>query len=111
MQWTYVTQLDVHTCMARLTNPNIGLVDELNFFRLEVTKLSDSQLYMIYKGRRFTKDRRTAYYVSVVPDGVSPGTRITMEFKRELFNIPLPATPVTEQDEFLKLAINASRLA
>ena len=111
MQWTYVTQLDVHTCMARLTNPNIGLVDELNFFRLEVTKLSDGQLYMIYKGRRFTKDRRTAYSVSVVPDGVSPGAKITVEFKRELFNIPYPMTPLTELDEFLKLTLNASRIS
>ena len=69
------------------------------------------QLYMIYKGRRFTKDRRTAYSVSVVPDEASPGAKIIIEFKRELFNIPYPMTPITELDEFLKLAINASRLA
>lgn len=111
MQWTYVTQLDVYTCMARLTNPNIGLVDELNFFRLEVTKLSDSQLYMIYKGRRFSKDRRTEFIISVLPDEASPGAKIIIEFKRELFNIPYPMTPITELDEFLKLTLNASRIS
>jgi hypothetical protein len=85
-------------------------VDEWNFFRVDVTKVSDSHLYMIYKGRKFSKIRETAYLVSAVPDGTSPQTRITMEFKSELLNIPYPMTPVTELDEFMKLALNASRI-
>ena len=110
MKWMYVTQLDVRTCIDRMLNPNVGLVDELNFFRLEVTKVSGSQINMIYKGRRFSKERRTAYLLSTVQDENSLGTRIIIEFIGELFNISSPMTPVTELDEFMKLALNASRI-
>ena len=111
MEWRYTTQLDVPACMAILCFPDIGLVDELNPFRLEIVRISDSQVYMVCKGRRFSKARRTEYILSVLPDGTSPGAKIHVEFKRELFNISYPMTPVTELDEFLKLALNASRIS
>ena len=111
MQWMYVTQMDVLACMTRLYDPDIGLVDELNPYRVEIFGISESQLYMVCRGRRFSKDRRTEYILSFLPDDTSPGARICVEFKRELFNIPYPMTPVTELDEFLKLALNASRIS
>ena len=96
--------------MARLCNPNIGNVDELNPFRVEAMKLSDSHLYLVYKGRRFSKGRRTEYIVSMIPDMSSSGAIITVVFHCELFNISYPMTPITELDAFLKLALNASRI-
>ena len=111
MQWMYVTQLDAPACLAKLSDPNIGLVDELNPFRVEIVRISDSQVYMVCKGRRFSKARRTEYILSVLQDGTSTGAKIHVEFKRELFNIPYPMTPITELDEFLKLALNASRIS
>ena len=110
MQWKYVTHMDAPTCMVRLSNPGIGSVDELNPFRVEISGISDSHLHMVYRGRRFSKDRRTEYIISVLSDETSPETRITVEFIRELFNIPYPMTPITELDEFLKLTLNASRI-
>ncbi len=111
MQWKYITHMDATACMARLSDPGVGSTDELNPFRVEVSGLSDSHLYMVYRGRRFSKDRRTEFIISVLPDEASPVAKIIIEFKRELFNIPYPMTPITELDEFLKLTLNASRIS
>jgi hypothetical protein len=111
MQWKYITHMDAPACMVRLSDPGVGSVDELNPFRVEVSGLSDSHLYMVYRGRRFSKDRRTEFIISVLPDEAFPGAKIIVEFKRELFNIPYPMTPITELDEFMKLTLNASRIS
>ena len=111
MQWMYVTQLDASACMASLLDPVIGSVDALNPFHVEITPVSDYQVYLVYRGRRFSKARRTEYILSVLQDGTSTGAKIHVEFKCELYNNSYPMTPVTELDEFLKLALNASRIS
>ena len=110
MHWKFASPWNVSTCMARLCDPNIGNVDELNPFCVEAMKLSDSQVYLVYKGRRFSKGRRTEYNVSMMPDMSSSGATVTVVFNRELFNLSYPMTPITELDAFLKLALNASRM-
>ena len=111
MQWKYISQLDVTACMERLSDPDIGSADELNPFRVEITRLSDSQVYLVYKGRRFSKARRTEYLVSLLPDTVSSITNITVVFRKELFGLPCAMTPVSDLDDFMRVTMYASRIA
>lgn len=111
MQWIYESPLDLQNCMIRLSNPRIGQVDEMNPFRVEITRISDSQVYLVYRGRRFTKERKTEYLVSFFQDDALSVTRFIVVFKGELFRLPYPMTPITELDTFLKLALNACRVA
>ena len=110
MQWKYVTPLDVLVCMERLSDLDIGSVDELNPFRVEIMRIADAHVYLVYKGRRFSKGRRTEYLLSVLPAEASSGANITVVFKGELFNLPYPITPISELDAFLKLTLNAYRI-
>lgn len=112
MQWIYETPLDATVCISRLCDPQIGSVDELNPFDVEVTRLSDTQLYLVYKGRRFSKYRRTEYLVTLSCHvTLSPGTTITIQFKREFLNLQLPMTAVSELDAFMNETLNACRKA
>ena len=110
MQWNYISPLKVFECIERLSNPDVGRVDELNFFRVEITKISNSQMHLVYKGRRFSKDMRTEFLLSFSANTDSTVTMITVAFQREMFHLPWPMTPITHMDEFLKLTIDACRV-
>ena len=86
-------------------------MDDLNPFRVEITKLSDTQVYLVYKGRQFGKERHTEYLLLLSADAVSSGTNIIVIFQRDIFNLKYPVTPISELDVFLKEAIHACRNA
>ena len=96
--------------MNRVLNLQMQSVDELNSVNAEATMLSDSQLYFVYKGRKFAKYRRSEYIMSFATgDSASTGTKITVAFNRELFNLPWPMTSVQELDIFMKEKLSAYR--
>ena len=110
MQWKYISHLNVLECIERLSNLDVGRVDELDFFRVQITRISNSQMRMVNKGRCFSKDMRTEFLLSFSAVTDSSVTMITVAFQREMFHLPWPMTPVSQMDEFLKLTIDAYRM-
>ena len=111
MRWMYESPMDVARCMMRLCDPDFGCADELNPFHVELIRLSDAQVYLVYKGRRFSKYRRTEYRITLAPKADASGTVAMVDFLRDLWNMQYPITPISELDAFMQAALDACRKA
>lgn len=110
MEWIYDTALTVAECFDRLLGHRPVTEDELNPARFEMTRISDSRLYFVYKGRRFGKQKRTEFIMNFYSsDLAAMQTKVVLNFSGELFHIPLPMTSVQEMDCFMEEMINAYR--
>lgn len=109
MNWVYETTMSVTECFTILLSlSQLPATDDYESISFDCIKLSDTQLYLIYKGLRyFGKMRKTEYILTFSIRGES--TIIVLQFHHELFGLP-PMTPISEIDAFLKDSIQAFRI-
>ena len=110
MEWIYDTDLSAEDCFERLIKAQHMSAMELNPAIIEVNRISETRLYLVYKGRKYSKMRRTEYIVDFSDDTTSGmRTKVTVTFTKELFRILLPMTPVQDLDYLMNEKLNAHR--
>lgn len=91
-------------CIRILQNADTTYGDPLNPGYIEIRKLDDYRVLLIFKGRRFSKMMRTEYVANLLEE--ADGCTITLTFHKEMFGLP-PMTPLQDITLFMSEKLNA----
>lgn len=105
----YRSELSVLECMHNLMRQPWEFGDKFGIYVswYECTKVSESQLLLVYTGGKFQKMRRTQFIVDFTPE--QDTTLITMQFTKDLFGLP-PMTHPNNIDPLMEERCKAVRV-
>ena len=103
----YESPYNLHECIIKiLEEPQEYRCKWGTALWYEATKISSTQVLIIFKGGQCRGIMRTQYLMDFLPR--EQKTRISLCFQKELFGLP-PMTPPVDIDLFMKQKLNAVR--